>query len=172
MKVCVINGVARSGKDTFVELFAKHYPGLCLNWSTIDIVKEIAKNHLGWDGSKSDSSRLFLSEFKRIWNEFNNGAFLFMVNKINEHYHSLSKQQKKHIIYFIHCREPKDIKQFKEVFKEQCFTVIVSRKSIDTPNNNSDRNVSKFLYDYEITNNGTLENLEKKANDLIFELKN
>ena len=52
MKVLIIYSKAKSGKDTFVELFSKHYSSLCFNWSTIGIVKDIAKNHFDWDSEK------------------------------------------------------------------------------------------------------------------------
>jgi len=49
MKVLIINGSARSGKDQFVKLFKNIYSYKCINWSTIDKVKKIAKKHFGWD---------------------------------------------------------------------------------------------------------------------------
>ena len=170
LRILIINGSAKSGKDTFVELFAKNYPGLCLNWSTIDIVKEIAQNHLGWDGVKTDASRLFLSEFKRIWNEFNNGAYRFMIYKINQHYQSLKPLQKNSVIYFIHCREPEEIERFKNEFGKKCITLLIERPNIEVPNNDSDKNVSGYNYDYSIKNNGTIELLERKAIEFIDEL--
>lgn len=166
-QIIIINGSARSGKDLFVELFQKNYNHSCLNWSTIDIVKEIAQKHLGWDGVKTDASRLFLSDFKRIWNEFNNGAFKFIVDKINSHYQSLNQQQRTDVVYFIHCREPEEIEQFKTEYGVKCKTLLLIRPNIDVPDNYSDRNVSNYKYDFTIDNNGTIDDLERKSIELI-----
>jgi dephospho-CoA kinase len=170
MKVLIINGSATSGKDTFVKLFAKNYSELCLNWSTIDAVKEIALNHLGWDGEKTESSRLFLSELKRIWNTFNDGAFRYMTEKIEKHYSSLSQDQKTKVIYFIHCREPEEIKRFKVKYGEMCQSILLSRNNISIPNNNSDEKVSYYEYDCIIENNKGLTDLEERAIDFMAQL--
>jgi CO dehydrogenase nickel-insertion accessory protein CooC1 len=42
MKHIIINGRGTSGKDTFIELFAKSYPNTTHNISSIDPIKDIA----------------------------------------------------------------------------------------------------------------------------------
>lgn len=157
MKVIIINGSARSGKDKFVKFFADNYEHKCFNWSTIDDVKRISKKHFGWNGRKNNKSRLFLSEMKRIWAEFNDGPFRNMVNKISDHY---NKSGDENNIYFIHVREPEEIKKFVEEYKENCITILLKRDDRKVPNNNSDKNVNNFDYDYIINNNGVEKDLE------------
>lgn len=161
----MINGVASSGKDLFVELFTKNYKYRTVNISTIDKVKEIAKNNFGWNGKKNDKSRKFLSELKRLWIEYNNGPFLDVVNTIKEFEYNF-KIKGEEDIFFVHVREPEEIQKFVDNYKDKCTTLIVKR-DIDIPNNDSDMNVEKFNYDYIIENNGTIKELELKVVDFI-----
>ena len=75
MKIFVINGAPRAGKDTFVEI-CKDLIGneRCLNVSTVDFVKEVAK-FAGWDGNKTPEARKFLSDLKDIMTEYDNIPF-------------------------------------------------------------------------------------------------
>jgi hypothetical protein len=171
MKIVIINGTATSGKDQFVKFFKKNYPYKCYNWSTIDKVKEIAKKHLGWDGRKTEASRLFLSEIKRIWNNYNNGPFRYMIEKIENHRRKLEKDDKNHVIYFIHCRESDEILKFVSYFGDKCHSLLIQRKNINVPNNKSDKNVDHFSYDFIIENNGGLIELENKAKEFALQLK-
>lgn len=161
MKVIVINGVGRCGKDTFVELFKKEYEYRCENYSTIDYIKQISADKFGWDGKKNDKSRKFLSDLKKLWTDYNNGPFNNLVDKIkhNEKYFS---SKNKDIIYFIHCREPEEIQKFVDYYKEKCITLLIER-NVDVPDNYSDNSVYNFNYDYTIENNGTIPELTKKA---------
>ncbi|MDD4363823.1 MAG: hypothetical protein PHD33_06450 [Atribacterota bacterium] len=171
MEVLIINGAASSGKDQFVKFFKKNYPYKCCNWSTIDRVKKIAKKHLGWDGEKTEESRLFLSEIKRTWSDFNNGPFLWMVKKIEKHYRKLSESEKNTVVYFIHCRESDEIKKFVSYFGDKCQSILIQRKGISIPNNKADKNVTHFSYDYTIENNGDLIELENKAKEFVLKFK-
>jgi len=168
MKVIIINGSARSGKDKFVNFFKKNYEHKCVNWSTIDEVKQISIEKFGWNGKKSDKARLFLSEMKRIWTEFNNGPFLNMVNDISEH---LGYQADKDVIYFIHCREPQEIQKFVNQYGDDCITILLERHDRRIPDNNSDKNVKNYKYDYVINNNGVKKDLEKEAIEFIKKIK-
>ena len=163
MKIIVINGVASSGKDLFVELFTKNYKYRTINISTIDKVKEIAKNNFGWNEKKNDKSRKFLSELKKLWIEYNNGPFLDVVNTINEYNFKVKGEED---IFFVHVREPEEIQKFVDKYQDKCTTLMVKR-NVDIPNNNSDQNVEKFNYDYIIENDGTIEELELKVIDFI-----
>ena len=112
MKIIIVNGSNNSGKDQFANFFKKHYEYKSVNWSTIDKVKKVSKRNFGWNGKKTDEARLFLSEIKRVWTNFNNGPFVDMTNKITKHYSKLENNDKENMIYFIHCREPHEIQKF------------------------------------------------------------
>ena len=163
MKIVIINGTATSGKDQFVNFFKKNYSYKCYNWSTIDKVKKIARKHFGWNGTKTEEARLFLSEIKRIWSNYNNGPFRFMIEKIEMNYRKLEDDDKSHVIYFIHCRESEEIQKLIEFYGDKCQTIFIKRNNVKVPDNKSDKNVKNYSYDYIIENNGDLNELENKA---------
>lgn len=170
MKIIIINGSAETGKDQFVNFFKKHYKYKCINWSTIDKVKKISKKNFGWNGKKTEESRLFLSEIKRLWTEFNNGPFEHINEKISSHYSKLKNKDKDNVVYFIHCREPQEIQKFVNKYSELCSTLLLKKENVDVPNNNSDKNVDNFDYDYIIENNGDKKELEQKAISFIYDM--
>lgn len=64
--IFVINGPARTGKDTFVNIYREERKKdlvYTYNISTVDFVKTIAKE-CGWDGTKDEKNRKFLSNLK------------------------------------------------------------------------------------------------------------
>jgi len=162
MKIIVINGSARSGKDQFAN-FIKKYHKKCVNWSTIDKVKKVSKRNFDWDGKKTDDARKFLSEMKRIWSEYNNGPFNDVVEKIDKHNKKLDKKEKKDFIYFIHCREPHEIQKFLDKYGNECLTLLLRRDDREVPDNYSDKNVDNFDYNYVIENKGNKKDLEQEA---------
>ena len=162
MRIIILNGSAKSGKDQFAKFCKKHH-NECVNWSTIDKVKKIAKRNFGWDDKKTDEARLFLSEIKRVWSEFNNGPFEDMIKKIDNHYSKLDEKEKDVFLYFIHCREPHEIQKFVDKYKEYCITGLLERNDREVPNNNSDRNVANFNYNFKLENNGNKKDLENHA---------
>jgi len=171
MKIVIVNGSARCGKDQFANFFKKNYEYESVNWSTIDKVKKISKRNFGWDGKKTDNARLLLSEIKRIWSEFNNGPFEDMVQKISKYNSNLEKLSKQNIVYFVHCREPHEIKKFVDKYGEKCLTVLLKREDREVPNNNSDKNVANYKYDFYIDNNGDKKVLEKQVLEFIETIK-
>lgn len=176
MYVILLNGSNNSGKDNFVNFFIKHYKYGAINLSTIDRIKELSKKHFGWDGKKNEISRKFLSDLKRIWAEFNNGPFLYTVEKIKEHYSKLTKKEQNNFVYFIHCREPEEIEKFKNKYKEKCITVLIKREirteKHKIANNLSDMNVDNYNYDKIILNNGSKIDLELESVKFLEFLKN
>ena len=155
-KVIILNGLARSGKDSFVSFYSKYSKELIHNISTVDDVKEIAKA-MGWNGEKDDKSRNLLSDLKYLWTEYNDGIFKKMINFCLSH----------EGIVFIHCREPKEIQKFKDYFGEDCTTLLIKRENIEAPNNHADMNVYKYRYDKVVLNNGTIEEYRDKVKEIV-----
>jgi dephospho-CoA kinase len=162
MRIIILNGSAHRGKDQFVNFFKKHYKFTCINWSTIDKVKEISKKYFGWDGKKTDESRKFLSDIKKIWSEYNNGPFNTIIKQISR-YNRNHKKDKEYTVYFIHCREPYEIQKFVDKYGKKCITVLLIRDDREVPNNDSDKNVANYKYDYIINNNGNIKDLENES---------
>jgi len=80
---------------------------------------------------------------------------------ILKHHSNLEKNHKTNIVYFIHCREPLEIKKFQNEFGD----------NIEIPDNDSDNNVEDFIYDYIIENDGDKKDLEEKAIKFIKKIK-
>ena len=175
MKVVVVNGYPLSGKDTFVNFCIHNLnaleKGVGQNLSTIDLVKSIA-NSLGWDGIKTDKDRKFLSDLKRLLKDWNDIPYKTISNEMHRLYryyteHNISENR---IVFFIHTREPEEIKRFKDDYG--AVTLLIKKNDVvENFSNNSDKNVDNYEYDFVIENNGTLEELEQKAIDFLKELK-
>ena len=65
MKYVVINGFPRTGKTTFTAFCLKYLGAYGTAISTVDFIKEFAKN-CGWEGDKTPRDRKFLSNLKKL----------------------------------------------------------------------------------------------------------
>ena len=90
-----------------------------------------------------------------------------MSNKISKHYNSLINIDQDNVVYFIHCREPKEIQKFLDKYGDNCVTLLVRRNNVNVPNNESDKNVENFDYDYYIDNDGNKKDLKQKSKEFI-----
>ena len=153
-RIVIINGVGGSGKDTFVELCAKH--ANVINISSVDKVKEAAKVLVGWNGEKDEKSRKLLVDLKKISIEYNDYPTAYM---LEEHKKFLKSDA---TILFIHIREITEIEKLKKILKAETVLLINPRVPKIT-SNTSDANVENYVYDREIQNIGTLDDLEQKA---------
>lgn len=160
-QVIVINGTGGSGKDTFVEFCSEFIK--IINISSVDKVKEAAKILVGWDGSKDEISRKLLVDLKQLSIEYNDYPTIY----IQEQYDNFIKSDFN--ILFIHIREINEIKKIKDLLKAKTLLIRNPRVSLIT-SNNSDKNVYNYTYDYIIENDGTLDDLRKKAKDFIMNI--
>ena len=155
--IFIINGAAGSGKDTFVDLVilaAQPYDEVSnvVNFSSVDIIKELAKM-IGWDGSKNEKDRKFLSDLKSLCKDYNDLPFKTIIHTVSEFYKSSDKQ-----FLFIHIREPEEIKRAKIAFDAK--TILVKRPNVSpVESNTSDKDVYNYEYDIIINNNGSIEDL-------------
>lgn len=166
MKIVVINGKPRAGKDTFVELVATvGAPNYALvdNISTVDEVKDIARR-LGWDGEKDLATRQFLSGLKDLMTQWRDLPFKYALEEVEKH-RAFEKRwfNGRGGIVFIHSREPEEIQRFKDELG--AITLLIKRDEVENQEtlNHADANVFNYNYDYVIENNGTLKELENKA---------
>lgn len=170
MKVICINGLPRSGKDTFVS-FCKEQLGVnCFNISIVDFVKEVAKQ-FGYDeNNKTGKSRKFLSDLKDVLEEWNDIPYKKVVNSILD-YAEKPEVNIQDLLVFIHAREPKDIEKFKNSFDASTLFINNFRVENNTISNHADAEVKNYTYDYIIENNSSLDDLKQKAIDFIKEIK-
>lgn len=156
-QIFIINGSGRTGKDSFCNMIRNYSGHDTYIISSVDKVKEIAKE-LGWDGkSKTDKDRKFLSDLKMLTTEYNDFSMQDIREKVNYFNASIKKE-----IMFIHIREPKEIERCKQDFNAK--TVLITNKNVPhITSNEADAGVFNYHYDYVIRNDGTLEELKDKA---------
>lgn len=171
IKVFIINGQGGAGKNTFVD-FIYDFEEYVYEMSSIDPIKEIAKKFC-WNQAKTEKDRKFLSDLKNLSIEYNNFPFTYCLNKIYKIQNNLKYiDDSKNVFIFVFIREPKEILKLRDALISQkifCETILIKRPFRKLFNNQSDDNVYNFLYDHEIENFGTLEDLKEKAKLFIDE---
>lgn len=166
MKIIVINGVAQSGKDTFIELFEKYASVGVANISSVDPVKELMEK-CGWSpDDKSDAARATMAKIKQSLIDLNDGPFWYVQSQIE----AIRWNRPDVGVVFVHVREPEEIEKLKWAFKEKCLTLLVER-DVRVPDNTSDKGVMGFDYDLVIQNNGAINELELSAICLVEHLE-
>lgn len=174
-QVFIINGSGGVGKDTFVEIAMCSDKCIIRNYSSVSKVKEIARL-IGWDGSKSEKDRKFLSDLKLLTTEYNdmplndlkkyvNG---FMKKSIDPILNKVVKCKKPKIV-FLHIREPEEIARAVVEFEEyNVKTILVKRDSVEhIISNMADENVYNYNYDIVINNDSDIKELRDKATNFI-----
>lgn len=161
MKIIIINGVAQSGKDTFIKLFEKHASTGVANISTIDPVKELMEK-CGWaPDDKNDAARKTMALIKQALVDLNDGPFLYIQRQIE----SIKWLRPDVDVVFVHVREPEEIEKMKRAFGN-CQTLLVKR-DVRVPDNSADQGVMNFKYDLTVENDGTERSLELEALSLV-----
>lgn len=162
MKIIVINGQGKVGKDSFVD-YCKENNAYVQNLSTIDPIKALATK-IGWNGQKTDRDRRFLSDLKDLTSKYNDYPYIQTIKAIEDlvwdyHYYNLPT---KNMIIFLHCREPEDIDVWKRFHGAR--TLLIRRRDVEEKHgNHADDNVFDMVYDYTIYNEGSLLDLKKEA---------
>jgi len=157
----VINGAGGVGKDTLCELASKHFK--VKNISSITPIKEIA-TLCGWDGTKDNKARKFLSDLKQLCVEYNDYPTLWAKARYDEFL--LGDEE----IMFVHIREPEEIKKFVDATGGKAKTLLVrggKRMSNEKYGNVSDDGVENYSYDYYYVNEKTLDVAEAEFTELL-----
>ncbi|NLP46404.1 MAG: hypothetical protein GX347_05070 [Epulopiscium sp.] len=163
-KIFVVNGRGGCGKTTFEKIVLKEIEGTMSPrvfhgkiLSMVDYVKDLAIEHLDWDGEKNLKSRKMLSGLKDVLTEWNDSPYQevkYYINYIIKNYHNYC--------IFIDAREKADIKRLVDEFGAK--TILIKRDTgIEKYGNHADDEVDSMEYDYTIWNTETLENLENIA---------
>lgn len=162
-EILIINGSGGVGKDTFVDklsIYAK-----VIHTSIVNPTKELAKK-IGWNGGKTEKDRKFLSDMKVLIDEYNDGNYNQMKALMQDFRDGKFDAE----ILCIDMREKHQIERAKEEFGAK--TVLVTRKAVPHITSNiADKGVFDIEYDYHIENDGTLYDLDKKAQEFVQKLK-
>lgn len=175
--IVIVNGKPESGKTTFENRCIRYLDINDLAYgyihSSIAYIKDVYKQ-LGWDGTKSDKARKDLSALKQMWIDNCNGPLKHMVDYVIK-----LDNDNDHVV-FVDIREESEIIKFKEMFGSlnsigiRCTTVFICRDDNDGMEygNKSDDNVGQnmSLYEYIISNNRAVENLNNLADAFISQL--
>ena len=162
-QVFIINGSGGVGKDSFVEMVKSQAKRIGIeNYSSVAKVKEIAEI-IGWDGSKSERDRKFLSDLKLLTTEYNDMPLNDMKRFVNIFMNLISFDKAR--IVFLHIREPEEIAKAVSEFKEyDAKTILVKRDSVKhITSNMADENVYNYDYNIIIDNSSTIKDLKEKA---------
>lgn len=160
--VVALNGSGGVGKTTF----AKYCGTVCkaYNFSSVENIKNAAI-FLGCDiQDKSDKTRAFLSDLTRLADEYFDYRKFFIKGRLN--YLKTSDALQIPDVVLIDIREQELINWLKEEYN--AITLIVRNSRVnEIKSNSSDANVGGINYDYEIANDGTLDDLNRKAGEFI-----
>lgn len=133
-----------------------------MTYSSVDHIKEVAKM-LGWNGKKDERSRKLLSDLKDIATEYNDLPMDLMRRFVNA-------QRENNDAIFLMIREPHEIERAKREF--DAITLFVTRPDVAAiTSNHADRDVGLATYDEVIVNDGTLDDLQKKADVFMYAVK-
>lgn len=159
-QVVIVNGQAGAGKDTFCNFYDLY--GFTMTYSSVDHIKEVAKM-LGWNGKKDERSRKLLSDLKDIATEYNDLPMDLMRRFVNA-------QRENNDAIFLMIRERHKIERAKREF--DAITLFVTRPDVAAiTGNHADRDVGLVTYDEVIINDGTLDDLQKKADVFMYAIK-
>ena len=183
LKIFVINGRARVGKNTFCEqvgkiLQEKDIP--FMHESSVNPVREYLKT-TGWEGklwdgvTKNEYWRKAMFDCKKMFVDMDKHCFDdYAIGKLYEYFGEDGNG-----VLFFDIRESEYICQLKEYievnYPEIDFKAILIKKDIDEEFDNyayADKNVEEYPeYDYVIENNGTIDDLRGEAIKFINDLK-
>lgn len=179
-KVFIINGKPGIGKDTFIDIikqFSKNIHGKIECNSSVDIVKDAAEL-LGWDDKfKTDKDRKFLADLKDLSTKYNDCNFKYLEKLYNEFtsksstigVNEITETPYVHSIFFM-IREPDEIERAKKEFNAKTILITGIRDDMHkVDNNDADKNVENYKYDYIIDNSGSLDDFKKKAITFLME---
>lgn len=110
---------------------------------------------------KSEKDRKFLSDLKVLTSKYCDMPFKSIENKVNDFL-----KDKEGRLLFLHIREPEEIARAVKAFNAK--SILIIRNSIKyITSNMADENVFNYSYDFVFENNGTIEELRKKAKKFI-----
>lgn len=191
--IIVINGSGGKGKDTFAKLCLElTYKNKNIDKDILITLKEDILNTLenmknnklkkmcnidsvclvknlatmaGWDGTKTENNRKFLSDLKDLLSNWNDVPYKETIKNINIAIKNINNFNNGDGLIFVHSREPKEIQRYVNYFGSNiCHTLLVKNPNVSTIlSNHADKNVEDYHYDFIVYNNKDLNSLKEKA---------
>lgn len=177
-RIIILSGKARSGKDTTAGIINEIYTnkGLkCLNLQYSSYIKEYAKTITNWDGLEETKPRSLLQQLGTdvIRKQIDELFFVKRIIgdiKVYSYYYD--------IITISDCRAKVEIDIPKTEF-DNIFAIRITRPNFD--NGLTEEQKKHFTetdlddyarFDYELINDGTIDDLKNKVNNLLSEVEN
>ena len=177
MKIFIIGGKARQGKDTVCGMIRKYYSEKdikSINLQFSSYIKEYAKKISGWDGDDTDKPRELLQELgSEVIRDKIDPLFFVkrMIGDIKVYSHYFD------IITISDARFKVEIDTIKENFAG-VIAIKIERPNFDNGLTEEEKKHSTEVdlddydsFDYEIINDGSIEDLNNKINELMKVIK-
>lgn len=162
--ILIINGSGGVGKDTFVDCLRRYTT--VKHTSIINIAKKLA-NLVGWDGSKNEKDRKFLSDLKVLIDVYNDSNYLTIASTMQDFLNGEYSEE----LLCVDMREKEQIQRAKREFGAK--TILIVRNDVEQIKSNlADAGVYEIKYDYIIPNNGSIEDLSNEAKKFIDKINN
>jgi hypothetical protein len=167
LKILILNGPAESGKGEVARIIKQYLPFEVIQYSSIDFVKDVAKEKFGWDGVKDVKGRNLLSAIKQSMIAYNDLPTKKIIEIINYYIKST-------YLITIDVREPDEIDKLVKWCKEKnitCHTCRISNTEKELEAERSglsltgDRMYGRYNYDIYIYNNEGLYDLEQQTKE-------
>ena len=147
--IFILNGMGGCGKDTFAGFLDTIVPSYHI--SSVGLVKRIART-CGWDGTKTEKDRKFLSDLKLLLTEYSDLPFTDISFNVN----AFREKDPYNQVLLIDIREPAEIERAKKAFGAK--TILIKNDRVPKIESNmADAGVYDYEYDIVIENNGTLD---------------
>lgn len=172
MKIIMICGKARSGKDTLTDYLIPGFENQKVCRIQISqYIKYYAMKYFGWDGKEETKPRDLLNKIgtEIIRNKIDPE---FHINRLLQDFEVLSYFYDTFIVNDV--RLPIEIEKVKEKY-DDVTTIKIFRESTELTDSQKKEMTETGLdnykdFDFEVDNSGTLEELEQKANEILNEI--
>ncbi len=164
--IIIVNGSGGVGKDTFVDALEKCGADVT-HMSIVGQIKKVA-SFLGWDGSKGEKDRKFLSDLLDLSDWYNDRPYTYFERNAREFLGSIDTGKPQ--LLCVDMRQKKHISRAVKEFGAK--TVLVTRSSVPhITSNHADSEVFDMEYDYLIENEGSISDLKRQAAKFINQLE-
>lgn len=173
MKLYLICGKARQGKDTLASYMKKYYEDMGKKATIIQLstpLKTLVKNHFGWDGSEENKPRELLQQLGTDIIRQKLGKNDYFLQRTIEDANILSHFFD--IIIISDGRLPYEIEYTREKIENACIIHIERKEEQDELSINQKKHLTETAldnytaYDYQVINT-TFEELENSAKNII-----
>ena len=165
-RIFILNGMAQSGKDTFVTTL--HKLGIeTIHYSYVDFTRDMLENAGILTNKKTDKLRKLLCDVNNSLEEYDDIPFRDCCSIIENFIEGFIEGD----WLLIDCREPKNIDRLKKCVDTNVETIFIKSNRICNASS-ADMAVSEeYEYDYYIDNTGTLSEFELNIEEFTRNLK-